>query len=262
MYTSNLAKCYFLKQTRARFRQERPWTQKHISSAFDNELSDLRDKILAMGGKAERMIANSIKSLVERDTSLAELTIAQDHELNADEVEIDERCLDILALRQPTARDLRFITLALKIVTDLERIGDKCANIAKQVRRLNAEPSFSPYIYIGVNIPYMAQWAAMMVKESLDAFVTFDTDLADKVCKDDSMMNDLNDNIQLELLTYMKENPDAIPGALKISYISKCLERISDHATNIAEMVIFMVKGKDIRHTKDVSWLTDGQNVG
>jgi phosphate transport system protein len=221
--------------------------QRHISSAFDNELSDLREKILSMGGKVERMIADSIKSLVERDTSLAELTIAKDHEVNTDEIAIDERCLDILALRQPTARDLRFITLALKIVTDLERIGDKCANIAKQVCKLNTEPSFT--LYSDVNIPYMAQWAAMMVKESLDAFVNYDMDLAGKVCKDDSVMNDLNDKMQLKLLTYMKEYPDAIPPALKISYISKSLERISDHATNIAEMVIFMIKGKDIRHT-------------
>ena len=223
--------------------------QKHISSAYDNELRDLREKILAMGGKVERMIANSIKSLVERDTSLAELTIAKDHEVNTDEVAIDERCLNILALRQPTAKDLRFITLALKIVTDLERIGDKCANIAKQVCKLNAEPSLTTNI--DVNIPFMAQWTAMMVKESLDAFVNYDIDLADKVCKDDSIMNDLNNKIQLELLTYMKECPDTIPRALKLSYISKSLERISDHATNIAEMVIFMIKGKDIRHTKD-----------
>jgi phosphate transport system protein len=222
--------------------------QKHISSAYDNELSDLRENILAMGGKVERMIANLIKSFVERDTSLAEFTIAKDHEVNTDEKAIDERCLNLLALRQPTARDLRFITLALKIVTDLERIGDKCANIAKQICKLNSEPSFT--VDSNVNIPYMAQWAAMMVKESLDAFVTYDMDLADKVCKDDSMMNELNDKIQLELLTSMKEYPDAIPGALKISHISKSLERISDHATNIAEMVIFMIKGKDIRHTK------------
>jgi phosphate transport system protein len=225
--------------------------QKHISSAFDNELSDLREKILAMGGKVERMIANSIKSLVERDTSLAELTIAKDHEVNSDEIAIDERCLDLLALRQPTARDLRFITLALKIVTDLERIGDKCANIAKQVRKLNTESSFT--LYSDIKIPYMAQWAAMMVKEALDAFVTYDIDLAGKVCKDDSIMNELNDKIQLELLTNMRGSPDAIPAALKISYISKSLERISDHATNIAEMVIFMIKGKDIRHTTSLN---------
>lgn len=234
--------------------------QKHISSAYDNELGDLRVKILAMGGKVERMITNSIKSLGERDTSLAELTIAKDQEVNTDEKAIDELCLNILALRQPTARDLRFITLALKIVTDLERIGDKCANIAKQVCKLNTEPSFT--LYSDVNIPCMSQWAAMMVKESLDAFVNYDIDLADKVCKDDSIMNDLNDKIHLELLTYMKEFPDRIPSALKVSYISKSLERISDHATNIAEMVIFMIKGKDIRHTKVTNLLTNGLTIG
>lgn len=225
--------------------------QKHISSAFDNELNNLREKVLAMGGKVERLIASSIRSLVERDTLLAELTIAKDHEVNTDEVAIDERCLDILARRQPKARDLRFITLTMKIVTDLERIGDKCASIAKQVRELNAEPSFM--LNIDAKIPRMAQWAAMMVKESLDAFVNSDTDLAAKVRKDTSFMNELNDRFQLELLTYMKEYPDAIPRALKISYISKSLERIADHAANIAEMVVFMIKGKDIRHTASSS---------
>ena len=119
---------------------------------------------------------------------------------------------------------------------------------------MNAEPSLT--INIDVNIPYMAQWAAMMVKESLDAFVEYDTVLAEKVCKDDAIMNDFNDKIQLEILTYMKEYPDTIPRALMISYISKSLERISDHATNIAKMVIFMIKGKDIRHTKVKNFLT------
>ncbi|MDD2273678.1 MAG: phosphate signaling complex protein PhoU [Desulfuromonadaceae bacterium] len=217
----------------------------HISTAFDIELNDLKQSILVMGGKVELMIANSVKALVDRDTALAESTIALDHEINTAEVSIDERCLELLALRQPAARDLRFITIALKIVTDLERMGDQCANIAKRAREMNEEPPLKPYI----DIPRMAHRAEVMVKEALDAFVRGDAELAIKVCKDDSYVDELNIQIQRELLTFMIEDPTTISRAMKLNYISKSMERIADHATNIAEMVIFMVKGKDIRHT-------------
>lgn len=219
--------------------------REHISAIFDQELNDLRSRILGMGGKVEMMIAGSVKALVERDTALAERVIAMDHEINTIEVSVDEKCLELLALRQPAARDLRFITLALKIVTDIERIGDQCANIAKRVRELNEEPPLKPYI----DIPRMANWTETMLKEALDAFVTGDDQLAIKVCMDDSFVDDLNMQIQRELLSFMIEDPATISRAIKLTYISKYLERIADHATNIAEMVIFMVKGKDIRHT-------------
>lgn len=219
--------------------------REHISAVFDAELNELKQSILVMGGKVEMMIANSVKSLVERDTPLADRTISMDHEVNTAEVAIDERCLELLALRQPAARDLRFITIALKIVTDLERMGDQCANIAKRSREINEEPPLKPYI----DIPRMAHRAELMVKEALDAFVRGDAELAIKVCKDDSFVDDLNIQIQRELLTFMIEDPSTISRAMKLNYISKSLERIADHATNIAEMVIFMVKGKDIRHT-------------
>jgi len=219
--------------------------REHFSKLYDSELNDIRERLLAMGGKVEVMIDNAMKSLVERDTELAEQTIAFDHEINHMEVEIDEKCLQVLATRQPTGRDLRFLTLALKIVTDLERIGDQCAAIARRARELNLEPPLKPYI----DLPRMAHWAAVMVKESLDAFVRGDDELAFKVCKDDQFVDDLNEQIQRELLTFMMEDPETISRAIKINYISKCLERIADHATNVAEMVIFMIKGKDIRHT-------------
>jgi phosphate transport system protein len=219
--------------------------REHFSKQYDAELNEIRQKLLEMGGKVELMIADAMKSLVDRDTPLAERTIAFDHEINHLEVEIDEKCLQVLATRQPAARDLRFLTLALKIVTDLERIGDQCAAIAKRARELNSEPPLKPYI----DLPRMAQWTGSMVKEALDAFVRSDEDLAIKVCQDDQFVDDLNEQIQRELLTYMMEDPNAISRAIKINYISKCLERIADHATNVAEMVIFMVKGKDIRHT-------------
>ena len=219
--------------------------REHFSRIYDAELHEIREKLLEMGGKVELMINNAMKSLVERDSKLAERTIEFDHEINRLEVEIDEKCLQVLATRQPTARDLRFITLALKIVTDLERIGDQCAAIAKRALELNREPPLKPYI----DLPRMAHWASVMVKESLDAFVRGDDELALKVCNDDQFVDDLNEQIQRELLTFMMEEPETISRAIKINYISKCIERIADHATNIAEMVIFMVKGKDIRHT-------------
>ncbi|HEY3309038.1 MAG TPA: phosphate signaling complex protein PhoU [Desulfuromonadaceae bacterium] len=219
--------------------------REHFSAIYDQELNDLRSSILAMGGKVEMMIAGSIRALVERDSALAGQVIDSDHEINTMEVGIDEKCLELLALRQPAARDLRFITLALKIVTDMERIGDQCANIAKRARELNQEPPLKPYI----DIPRMAQWTERMLKEALDAFVRGDDELAIKVCNDDNFVDDLNVQIQRELLTYMIEDPSTISRAMRLNYISKYLERIADHATNIAEMVIFMVKGKDIRHT-------------
>jgi len=219
--------------------------REHFSRLYDTELSQIREKLLEMGGKVEVMITNAMKSLVDRDSELADRTIAFDHEINHLEVEIDEKCLQVLATRQPAARDLRFITLALKIVTDLERIGDQCAAIARRAKELNLEPPLKPYI----DLPRMANWASIMVKESLDAFVRGDDALAIKVCRDDQFVDDLNEQIQRELLTFMMEDPETISRAIKINYISKCLERIADHATNVAEMVIFMVKGKDIRHT-------------
>jgi phosphate transport system protein len=219
--------------------------REHIVKQYDTELNDIRTKLLEMGGKVELMISNSIKALVDRDSELADRTIQSDHEINHLEVDTDERCLEVLARWQPTARDLRFLTLALKIVTDLERIGDQCVSIANRVKELNEEPPLKPYI----DLPRLAEAAATMVKEALDAFVRGDEQMAMKVCKEDQFVDDLNVQIQRELLTFMMEDPSTISRALKLNYISKYLERIADHSTNVAEMVIFMLKGKDIRHT-------------
>ena len=219
--------------------------REHIIKQYDAELNEIRTLILQMGGKVEVMISNCIKALVDRNTALAESTIPSDHEVNHLEVLIDEKCLEVLARRQPAARDLRFITLALKIVTDMERIGDQCVSIAKRVKELNEEPPLKPYI----DLPRLAESSRAMVRESLDAFVRGDEKLALQVCENDQFVDDLNIQIQRELLTFMMEDPATISRALKLNYISKCLERIADHATNVAEMVIFMIKGKDIRHT-------------
>jgi phosphate transport system protein len=217
----------------------------HMSSQFDVELNGVRARLLEMGGKVELMISNSMKSLVERDSELAERTIELDHEINAMEIEIDQKCLHILARRQPAAKDLRFVTLALKIVTDLERIGDQCASIAKHALELNREAQLKPYI----DLPRMADTVTNAVKEALDAFVRGDAQTAVRVCRNDRIVDELNEQLQRELLTFMMEDPATIGRAMRINSISKYLERIADHATNIAEMVIFMVGGKDIRHS-------------
>jgi phosphate transport system protein len=219
--------------------------REHFSKQFDSELNEIREKLLEMGGKVEVMIANAMRSLIERDNELAEQTIAFDHQINRLEMEIDDKCLEVLARRQPAARDLRFITLALKIVTDLERIGDQCANIAKRAKELNSESPLKQFI----DLPRMAQAASTMVTEALDAFVRGDENLAIRVCAEDQLVDDLNEQIHRVLLTFMMGDPTTISRAIKINQVSKCLERIADHATNVAEMVIFMVKGKDIRHT-------------
>ena len=218
--------------------------REHFSRQFDVELDEIRGKLIEMGSKVELMIADAMQSLSERNTELAEHTIACDQDINRLEMEIDRNCLEVLARRQPAARDLRFITLALKTVTDLERIGDQCASIARRVKELNLEPSVNTFI----DLPRMALAVSTMVREALEAFVHGDDKLASKVCEDDREVDKLNEQIQRELLTFMLGGPAIIGRAIMINQVSKCLERIADHATNVAEMVIFMVQGKDIRH--------------
>ena len=223
-------------------------SMEHTDKRYEEELKKLREEILYMGGMVEDQIQKSIKSLVERDSKLAELIIERDHEVNRLDVDIDDICVRLLALHQPAGRDLRFITTGLKITTDLERIGDMAVNICERALELNQEPQLKPYI----DIPRMARVAQRMIRESLDAFVREDTELSLKVCKDDEEVDQLNSQIFREVVTFMIDDPHTINRAIKISSISKYLERIADHATNIAEMVIFMVKGKSIRHLKEL----------
>jgi phosphate transport system protein len=220
----------------------------HTDKRYDEDLKKLREDILYMGGLVEDQIQKAVGSLVDRNSELAEMIIQRDHEVNRLDVEIDDLCIRLLALHQPAARDLRFITTALKITTDLERMGDMAVNICERALELNREPQLKPYI----DIPRMAQISQRMIRESLDAFVREDTDLALKVCKDDQQVDDLNSQIFRETISFMIEDPHTINRAMKIGFISKYLERIADHATNIAEMVIFLVKGKSIRHLKEL----------
>src|SRR5918999_2290720 len=220
----------------------------HTDKRYEEELKKLREEILYMGGMVEDQIHKAIKSLVDRDSNLADVIIGRDHEVNRLDVEIDDQCIKLLALHQPAGRDLRFITTGLKITTDLERIGDMAVNVCERALELNQEAQLKPYI----DIPRMARIAQRMIRESLDAFVREDTELALAVCKSDEEVDQLNSQIFREVITFMIEDPHTINRAMKISSISKYLERIADHATNIAEMVIFMAKGKSIRHLKQL----------
>jgi len=212
---------------------------------FHEELDALKQTLLAMGGLVEDQIRRAMRALLERDDVIAQEVIDRDRQVNTYDVEVDEQCVELLALHQPAAGDLRFITTAMKIVTDLERIGDQAVNIAQRVIELNREPQLKPYI----DLPRMAARAQAMVKESLDAFVARDTELARRVRAEDDEVDALKEQIFRELLTFMMEDPRSIPRAIRLILISRCMERVADHATNIAEMVIYLVEGKMVRHT-------------
>ena len=212
---------------------------------FHEELDALKQTLLAMGGLVEEQIRRVMRALIERDDDLAREVIERDQQVNAYDVEIDEKCVELLALHQPTAGDLRFITTAMKIVTDLERIGDQAVNIAQRAIELSREPQLKPY----VDLPRMAERAERMVKESLDAFVARDTELARKVCAEDAAVDALKEQIFRELLTFMMEDARTIPRAIRLILISRFIERVADHATNVAEMVIYLVDAKMVRHT-------------
>jgi phosphate transport system protein len=212
---------------------------------FDEELSDLKRKILRMGGLVEAQIAGALRALTERNSDLARQIIVNDHQVNAMDVEVDEDCLRLLALQQPAAGDLRFITTAMKISTELERMSDLAENIAERAIELNEEPQLKPYI----DIPQMANWALQMVKDGLDAFVNRDAVLARKVCTDDDFIDDLTEQLFRELVSFMIEDPQTISRAIRLTFVGKYFERIADHATNVAELVVYLAEGTIIRHT-------------
>ena len=218
--------------------------RQHTSKHYEQQLKLLKDKLLLMSHKAEIMISDSIRALVDRRPALADEVIKRDDELDTLEIEIDNLCYEVLALKQPVARDLRFIATALKIVKDLERIGDIAVNIGERAIELIQEPELKRL----VDLPIMANAAQRILKESLDAFVNSDADMAEKVILNDNVVDDLYEQIFRELLTYMLEDPRSISRAIKLIFIAKHLERVGDHSANIAEMVVFLVRGEDIRH--------------
>ncbi len=213
-------------------------------TVFDEELQHLKEKLLKMGSLVEDAIKNSIHALVERDNALAQKVIDNDRLVNTLDVEIDEESIRLIALRQPMAIDLRFITMAMKITTDLERMGDFAVNIAERAIELNEEPVLKPYI----DIPKMQEIAQGMIRDALDAFVRKDKKLAMDVIMRDDEVDDLKRDVLQELAIFMAQDPSTVSRAMKVSFVAQYLERVADHATNIAEMVIYLVEGKIIRH--------------
>jgi len=218
--------------------------KRHTSTHYEKELSEVKEGLLYLGALTEKAIEQAMASLLERDSVLARRVIVEDERIDVLDMETEERCIRLLALRQPAARDLRFITTAIKINGHLERIGDMAVNIAQKAIALNEEPQLKPYI----DLPRMAEITRRMIQNSLDALVREDLPLADEVRREESTVDSLNDQIFRELLTFMLEDPRTIHRALLIMQISKNLERIADHAKGIADMVIYMVTGESVRH--------------
>jgi phosphate transport system protein len=218
----------------------------HTDKAYEVELTTLREQLLEMGGLVEAAIASSVRAVVQRDAALAEQVKAKDRVVNRMEVAIDQACRRILALRQPAASDLRFITTSLKIVTDLERMGDLAVNIAGRAADLAQAPALRPLH----DLAKLAELSEAQLKRALDAFVTGDADEAEEVLKGDDHLDALYLKVFNELLGLMMEDPRSIRRATSLMFVAKHLERFGDHATNLAEMVIFMVRGTDVRHPK------------
>ncbi len=211
---------------------------------FEAELGALRNRLLAMGGLVEERVHRAVQALVHRREEEAQRIIATDAEVNDLQLEIDDRCLKLLATQTPLAVDLRLITSAMKINADLERVGDQAVNIAENVLKLLPQPPLKPLI----DLPRMAAIAEKMIRDALDAFVNRDAELARDVLRRDDQVDALKDQLFRELLTYMMADPGTIQRALALLLISRNLERIGDHATNIAEDVIFIAEAKDVRH--------------
>jgi phosphate transport system protein len=211
---------------------------------FQKELEKLKESLLKMAGLVEEAINDSVQALVQRNSDLVAKTMELENRINAMDLEIEEMCLKLLALRQPMATDLRFITSAMKINTDLERMGDQAVNIAERATSLNQEPPLKPYI----DIPRMAEIAQTMVRDVLDSFVKRDSKLARSVLERDDLVDGLNNQVFRELLTFMISDPATILRSAHLMIVCRCLERIADHATNIAEDVIFMVDARVVKH--------------
>ena len=211
---------------------------------FDEELKSLKEMLLEMAARAEEQIVLAVRALKDREEKMACRVLEREEAVNLLDIEIDGMCMRLLALRQPLATDLRFITSAMKISSDLERIGDLAVNIAERTQDLLKQPELKPLI----DIPRMAELAQAMVRDALNAFIQGDDVLARDVCLRDDQVDQLNDQVFRELLTYMMQDPGTISRAVDLILVGRHLERIADHATNVGEDVIYMVKGKTIKH--------------
>jgi phosphate transport system protein len=220
--------------------------QHHISRQFDAELESIRASVLQMGGLVERQIKDAVSSLVNNDAPLMSQVIEEDHRVNGMEVNIDEACSHVIARRQPTASDLRLIMTVVKTITDLERIGDEAEKIARMAKLLSQKksPSFPRYN----EIKHASDLTIEMLRNALDAFARLDVISAAKVVRQDELVDDKFRAIMRYLIAYMMEDPRTISTAIEILFVAKAIERIGDHAKNISEYVIYLVKGRDVRH--------------
>ncbi|MBN1474849.1 MAG: phosphate signaling complex protein PhoU [Syntrophaceae bacterium] len=218
--------------------------RKHTSSHYEKELQEIKNDLIYLGALTEKAIQLAMDSLTQRNSDFARKVMAEDDEIDKRDAQLEEKCIRILALRQPTAIDLRFITTAIKITGHLERIGDMAVNIAEKAIELNQLPRLKPY----VDLPRMASLVNEMIRNSLDAFINENLELTQKVHEHEQVVDDLNEQIFRELLTFMLDDSKTIQRAIFIMQISKNLERIADHSKGIADMVIYMITGKSVRH--------------
>ena len=217
----------------------------HISKRFDQELEDIRNQVLAMGGLVETQVNNGIRALVEADSQIAESVVSNDHKVNRMEVDIDERCVQILARRQPAAGDLRLVVAIIKTITDLERIGDQAEKLGRnQLELMQSGVNSGTF----VQLEHLGEHVSKMLHSALDAFARMNVEDAMKTIEMDNKVNAEFESLSRELITYMMEDPRTIKSAIRISWSARALERIGDHAKNICEYVIFLVLGKDVRH--------------
>ena len=224
----------------------------HISKRFDQELEDIRNQVLTMGGLVETQVNNGIKALVESDSKAAESVVATDHKVNRMEVDIDERCVQILARRQPAAGDLRLIVAIIKTITDLERIGDQAEKLGRnQLELVQSGVNASTY----VQLEHLGEHVSKMLNSALDAFARMNVDDAMKTIAMDEKVNAEFEALSRELITHMMEDPRTIKSAIRVSWSARALERIGDHAKNICEYVVFLVLGKDVRHVDAIDEL-------
>jgi phosphate transport system protein len=219
----------------------------HISRRYNEELEDVRNRVLAMGGLVEQQLSDAMTALETQDASISEQVVANDLQVNAMEVSLDEECNLILARRQPAASDLRLIVAVIKTITDLERIGDEAERIAKMAGDLVGEEQVGRLF---TQIHHLGTRSRAMLRGALDAFAHLDTDKAVEVWSEDKILDREYEALLRELMTYMMEDPSSIPCVLKTVFAARAVERIGDRASNICEYVIYLVKGKDVRHTR------------
>ncbi len=215
----------------------------HISAEFNNELADIASRVLLMGGMVEQQIRDALEALVEGNQKLGAVVVSNDHRVNALEVAIDEECMQVIARRQPAAGDLRLVVTAIKVITDLERIGDEAEGIGHVA--LTYVP---PGPGANMELRTMGRHVSQMVRNALDAFARTDVELALQVARDEEMVDQEYDSLVRQLITYMMEDPRTISGTIQLLWAARALERIADHARNIAEYIVFLVRGRDVRH--------------